>query len=304
MVKNNTGLISNIQRYSLHDGPGIRTTVFMMGCPMRCAWCSNPEALSIEKQLMIFDQKCTLCGECLIVEPEAISLDGRLHVNRALIKDIESLTNRCPYDVFEIIGNAMTVDELVDECIKDEPFYRNSGGGVTFCGGDPIVQADFLVEVTKCLKNKGIHVTLDTSGGLPWDQWSELASAVDLILYDLKLHDEKRHIEYTHAGNSLIFENLDHLAKLGKEIIVRMILVPGANDDPKDIELRCERLRQSKANVSLIELLPYHSLGKGKYTRLGMPYPLDINLEKDKVNVEEIIRIIESTGFKVYYRNP
>jgi pyruvate formate lyase activating enzyme len=298
MVKSNTGWISNIQRYSLHDGPGIRTTVFMMGCPLRCAWCSNPEALSSEKQLMIFDQKCTLCGECIRVEPEAITLNNRLELSRAMIKDIEKLAQSCPYDVFEIIGNEMTVNELVDECIKDEPFYRNSGGGVTFCGGDPIMHADFLVEVTKSLKSRGIHVTLDTSGGLPWDQWKELASEVDLVLYDLKLFDDEKHVQYTQSSNSVIFENLDHLATLGKEIIVRMVVIEGINDHREDITLRCERLKQSGANVSKIEILPYHTLGMGKYVRLGLPYPLD-QQNIGRVDMEELKMLIESLGFSV-----
>ena len=298
MVKSNTGWISNIQRYSLHDGPGIRTTVFMMGCPLRCAWCSNPEALSSEKQLMIFDQKCTLCGECIRVEPEAITLNNRLELSRAMIKDIEKLAQSCPYDVFEIIGNEMTVNELVDKCIKDEPFYRNSGGGVTFCGGDPIMHADFLVEVTKSLKSRGIHVTLDTSGGLPWDQWKELASEVDLVLYDLKLFDDEKHVQYTQSSNSVIYENLDHLAKLGKELIVRMVVIEGMNDHRDDIKLRCERLKQSGANVSKIELLPYHTLGMGKYIRLGLPYPLD-QQNIGRVDMEELKTLIESLGFSV-----
>jgi pyruvate formate lyase activating enzyme len=292
------GLISNIQRYSLHDGPGIRTTVFMMGCPLRCAWCSNPESLRNEKQLMIFDQKCTLCGECIRVEPEAIALNNRLEVNRTKIKDIEKLAQSCPYDVFEIIGREISVEELVDECMKDEPFYRNSGGGVTFSGGDPIFQADFLVDVVKGLKSKGIHVALDTSGGWPWEQWKELACEVDLVLYDLKLFDDEKHIQYTQSSNSLIFENLDHLAKLGKELIVRMVVIEGVNDSRDDIKLRCERLMQSGANVSKIELLPYHTLGMGKYVRLGLPYPLD-QQNIGRVDMEELKLLIESLGFSV-----
>ena len=298
MAMDKVGLISNIQRYSLHDGPGIRTTVFMMGCPLRCAWCSNPESLRNEKQLMIFDQKCTLCGECLIVEPEAITLNNRLEVNRTLIRDIEKLAQSCPYDVFEIIGREMSVVELVDECMKDEPFYRNSGGGVTFSGGDPIFQADFLVDVVKSLKSKGIHVALDTSGGWPWEQWKELASEVDLVLYDLKLFDDEKHIQFTQSSNSLIFDNLDHLAKLGKELIVRMVVIEGINDSRDDIKWRCERLKQSGANVSKIELLPYHTLGMGKYVRLGLPYPLD-QRNHGRVDMEELKLLIESLGFSV-----
>lgn len=293
------GLISNIQRYSLHDGPGIRTTVFMMGCPLRCAWCSNPESLRNEKQLMIFEQKCTLCGECIQVEPEAITLNSRLEVNRLLIKDIEKLAQSCPYDVFEIIGREMSVEELVDECMKDEPFYRNSGGGVTFSGGDPIFQADFLVDVIKSLKNKGVHVALDTSGGWPWDRWKELASQVDLVLYDLKFFDDEKHIQFTQISNAVIFENLDHLAKLGKELVVRLVIIPGVNDKIEDVKLRCERLIQSGANVSKIELLPYHTLGMGKYIRLGLPYPLDQRIEENIVNVEDLIAMIKSLGFSV-----
>jgi pyruvate formate lyase activating enzyme len=299
MVMDKMGLISNIQRYSLHDGPGIRTTVFMMGCPLRCAWCSNPEALTKEKQLMIFDQKCTLCGECVQVEPEAITLNSRLEVNRALIKDMEKLSKSCPYDVFEIVGNEMTVNELVSECMKDEPFYRNSQGGVTFSGGDPIMQSDFLVDVTRSLREKGIHVALDTSGGLPWDQWKELACEVDLILYDLKFHDEEKHVQYIQFGNSMIFENLDHLAKLGKELIVRMVIVPGVSDQLEDIKLRCERLKHSGANILQIELLPYHTLGKGKYIRLGLPYSLDQRINENVSNIEDLKKLIKSLGFTV-----
>lgn len=299
MAMDKAGLVSNVQRYSLHDGPGIRTTVFMMGCPLRCAWCSNPEALKNAKQLMIFDQKCTLCGECVRVEPEAISLKGHLEVNRTQIRDIEKLAQSCPYDVFEIIGKQMSVEELVDECMKDEPFYRNSGGGVTFSGGDPIFQADFLVDVAKSLKDKNIHVALDTSGGLPWDQWKDLASEVDLILYDLKFFDDEKHVQYTRSSNKIIFENLDHLAKLGKELVIRMIIVPGVNDQLEDIKMRCQRLRQSEAKVSRIELLPYHTLGIGKYLRLGLTYPLNQRINENISNIDELKTLIESLGFSV-----
>lgn len=297
MAMGKSGLISNIQRYSLHDGPGIRTTVFMMGCPLRCVWCSNPEALTTERQLMIFDQKCTLCGECVKVEP-SISLDGQLKVDRTKIQDIEALASSCPYDVFEIIGEKMSVDTLVKECLKDEPFYRQSGGGVTFCGGDPIVQADFLLDVTKKLREKGIHVALDTSGGLPWQQWKRLAQQVDLILYDLKFFDQQRHLQYTQSDTRTIFENLSHLAQLGKELHVRMVLVPGINDDFEDIRKRCELLRSSQAHVTRIDLLPYHELGKGKYARLGLPYPIkqEILCVSD---IEAIARQVESYGFTV-----
>ena len=297
MAMGKTGLISNIQRYSLHDGPGIRTTVFMMGCPLRCAWCSNPEALTTEHQLMIFDQKCTLCGECVKVEP-SISLDGLLKVDRTRVQDIEALASSCPYDVFEIIGEKMSVDTLVKECLKDEPFYRQSGGGVTFCGGDPIVQADFLLDVTKKLREKGIHVALDTSGGLPWQQWKRLAQQVDLILYDLKFFDQQRHLQYTQSDTRTIFENLSHLAQLGKELHVRMVLVPGINDDFEDIRKRCDLLRSSQAHVTRIDLLPYHELGKGKYARLGLPYPIkqEISCVSD---IEAIARQVESYGFTV-----
>jgi pyruvate formate lyase activating enzyme len=291
------GLVSNIQRYSLHDGPGIRTTVFMMGCPLRCAWCSNPEALSMQRQLMIFDQKCTLCGECVEVEP-SITLDGQLKVDRTRIQDFDALAASCPYDVFEIIGEELSVDGLVEECLKDEPFYRQSGGGVTFCGGDPIMQADFLFDVTKKLKEKGIHVALDTSGGLPWEQWKHLAQAVDLILYDLKFFDDKRHLQYTQSDTKLIFENLSHLADLGKELNVRMILVPGINDDRKDIQMRCELLKNSGAHVMRIDLLPYHELGKGKYHRLGLPYPIEQEISRVS-DIEAIASLVESYGFTV-----
>ncbi len=297
MAMGKTGLISNIQRYSLHDGPGIRTTVFMMGCPLRCAWCSNPEALTTERQLMIFEQKCTLCGECVKVEP-SISLDGQLKVDRTKIQDIEALASSCPYDVFEIIGEKMSVDTLVKECLKDEPFYRQSGGGVTFCGGDPIVQADFLLDVTKKLREKGIHVALDTSGELPWQQWKYLANEVDLILYDLKFFDQQRHLQYTQSDTKYIFENLSHLAQLGKELHVRMVLVPGINDDLEDIQKRCELLRSSQVHVTRIDLLPYHELGKGKYARLGLPYPIKMEISCVS-DIEAIARQVESYGFTV-----
>ncbi|HOP88557.1 MAG TPA: glycyl-radical enzyme activating protein, partial [Acetomicrobium flavidum] len=209
-VKNSClGLIFDVQRYSIHDGPGIRTTVFFKGCPLKCWWCHNPEGIDSGKELMYFEYKCMHCGTCAHVCPiGAIEFDGTPIIRRSMCIACGNCSAACPSDALKLIGREYTVGELMKEIERDVLYFDNSGGGVTFSGGEPLYQHEFLLEVLKECKKIDIHRTLDTSGFAPQEVLASVMDYVDLFLYDLKLIDEKEHIKYTGVSNAQIKENL------------------------------------------------------------------------------------------------
>ena len=250
--------IFDIERNSYVDGPGIRTTVFFKGCNLRCAWCHNPEGQSPKPQMMFYKNKCTGCGKCKEKCPNALEkceLCGKC-------------TIYCPHDAREICGKEYTVDEVMREILKDKVFYENSGGGVTFSGGECMLQIDFLEEILKVCKENGIHTAVDTAGHVPYEYFERILPYTNLFLYDVKCYDSEKHRQYTGVGNELILENLERLLTTGKSVWVRIPIIPTVNDTVEEIQ-RIKAYISSCGKPEKIELLPYHAMGEHKFEALG-----------------------------------
>ena len=253
------GFIFDIERGSYVDGPGIRTTVFFKGCNLRCAWCHNPESQSPKPQMMFYKNKCTGCGKCKEKCPnhlESCELCGKC-------------TIYCPHDAREICGKEYTVDEVMREILKDKVFYENSGGGVTFSGGECMLQIDFLEEILKECKKNGIRTAVDTAGHVPYESFERILPHTDLFLYDVKCFDSVKHKQYTGVGNKLILDNLKTLLGTGKAVWVRIPIIPTVNDTEEEMQ-QISAFLEAHKSYERVELLPYHAMGQHKYSALGM----------------------------------
>ena len=242
--------IFEIQRTSFVDGPGIRTTVFFKGCNMKCKWCHNPESQSLKPQIMFYKDKCTGCGRC-----KNITTDNSDFI--------------CYNDAKKICGREYDINEVFGEIIKDKPFYDNSGGGVTFSGGECMLQIDFLAEILKKCKENGINTAVDTAGNVPWDYFEKILPYTDLFLYDIKAYDNALHIAGTGVSNKKILENLVKLAPKS-DIIIRIPIIGGYNDNAEEMKQIAEYLKP--LHISKAELLPYHGMAKNKYEALNMKF--------------------------------
>ena len=253
-----TGRIFDIQKFSTIDGPGIRTTVFFKGCNLRCRWCHNPESQQAQPELLFRKSKCTGCGACLRhchLELKACDLCG-------------ACTVYCPAHAREIAGRSYTADELLREILADKPFYRTSGGGVTFSGGECLLQADFLADLARKCKENGVHVAVDTAGCVPWESIAKLIPFADLFLFDVKAADEELHKNGTGVSNKIILKNLRRLSAESEcEIIVRVPVIGGYNDSEEEMAAIAALL--APLRIKAVELLPYHAMGNGKYEALG-----------------------------------
>ena len=277
------GIVFNMQRYSIHDGPGTRTLVFLKGCPLRCGWCSNPESQSPRPEILFEPERCSACGACVPACPEELhSLragpSGTAHlVDRAAsCRGCGACADECPNGALRVSGRSMSVGEVVDAVMRDAPFYWQSGGGVTLSGGEATMQAAFAREVLMACRGDGVHTALETCGMADWETFRELAPHVDLFLYDIKHMDDEANRRLTGAGNRRILDNLRGLFRMGKKVLIRMPLIPGLNDDPAGLEAAFAMLREEAArgaDIAGVELLPYHRYGEGKYRQLGRAYP-------------------------------
>lgn len=266
------GLIFNIQRFSLHDGPGIRTTVFFKGCPLHCQWCQNPEGISQSPVLFCYPNKCLGCRSCLeqcMEEAITIEKTGPV-IDRNRCRLCLKCVIVCPVEAIQVAGKEITASELLKEIRKDRFVFEESGGGATFSGGEPLMQAEFIIELLKELKKENIHTVIETSGFAPWPVLEAVAEMTDLILYDLKLIDPVKSIKYTGVSSSVILSNLKQLIESGSQVQVRMPIVPSVNDDQSNLQEVAIILKE--CGVSELELIPYHILGMAKYTNLNLEY--------------------------------
>jgi pyruvate formate lyase activating enzyme len=287
------GLIFSIQHFSIHDGPGIRTTVFLKGCPLSCEWCSNPESQLGYPEIITNDAKCIGCGKCVeICKPSAIEfVDNLRRIDRDKCNLCLECAKVCPSGAIEQVGRYMTVEEVVKEVEKDRVFYLNSDGGVTLSGGEPLAQGEFVCQVLKECQEKGIHTTLDTCGYAQWDIWEEAIKYTDLVLYDIKHLDPKKHREGTGVSNELILSNARKVTSRVRTWL-RFPIIPGYNDSASHIKELSEFVTQ--LNAERICLLPYHAWGEQKYQRLGRNYPLRGLLVPTDEDIQNIKRIIEA----------
>ncbi len=297
-----TALIFDIKKFAIHDGPGIRTTVFFKGCPLACSWCHNPEAIKPTRELVLFEEKCIACGECFRVCPQQAHerlADGTRVYHRDRCVLCGACTEVCYAEALVMEGREVTVAELMVDLRKDIPFYQNSGGGVTLSGGEPTLQHEFALALLQQCKAEGLHTAVDTSGQTPWRVFESLLPYIDLVLYDIKHIDGSSHQQHTGSDNGRILENLQRLGDSGTPIEIRMPVIPTINDDPEEIE-GTARFLAGINGITKVEVLPYHKLGASKYARLGREYQLPEAQPPDPATMESIAGILRAHGLNVH----
>ncbi len=296
---NAAGYIFEIERFAIHDGPGIRTLVFLLGCPLKCLWCANPESQALERKLMIWNTRCIGCKECLNACPNgALSWDSGVRADRSACSLCGACSKACNSNAMTIVGERMDAAQVFAKVDKDAAFYRASGGGVTFSGGEPFAQPEFLLSLAKEAKKREYHTCIETTGCASWDAIREIMPYLDLFLYDFKQMDPAAHKRYTGVGNALILDNYKRLLEYGKKIVARFPVIPGYNDSNENVEAIASFLK-THSPCCRIDLLPYHTLGVSKYQRLNMPYKLEPTDMPSQERVAEIERFFSDNGFIV-----
>lgn len=294
-----SALIFNIQKFSVHDGPGIRTTVFFKGCPLTCQWCHNPESQSYEQEIVFHSNRCSSCGRCTkSCRQQAISMvEGQVVYDASRCIYCGVCVENCYNNSWEIMGKLYTVPQLMSEIVKDRPFYEQSGGGVTLSGGEVMTQIEFALELVKACKEQGISVAIDTCGYAPLENFSRILEHVDVFLYDIKLMDSKRHDYYIGMDNTLILENLKMLSSCGATISLRLPLIEGINTDDEHIHQVLDFIESLR--IGVIHLLPYHDMAIGKYEQWNMECPVEKFFAPSNERLEEIRELFKQANYKV-----
>ena len=285
------GIIFDISRACLNDGPGIRTTVFLKGCPLKCAWCHNPESQNIKPEILYSQSKCINCGRCIEVCPNNCHSINDIHAfTRNLCIGCGECTKACVAGALRLAGRYCTVDEVMHEVIRDKAYYEDSGGGLTVSGGEPMMQIDFLERLLKAARQEEINTCIETCGYAPKDAFARIATLTDCFLFDWKESNAEKHQCFTGVSNALIRENLEFLDSVGANIILRLPLIPGYNDTTEHLH-GIRNVIQRFHSIQKVEVLPYHPLGVSKEVELGRSKKGTINVP-EKVLLENFIKSI------------
>jgi glycyl-radical enzyme activating protein len=291
-----TGIVFDIQKFSIHDGPGIRTTVFLKGCPLNCLWCHNPESKQGKPEISFISDKCILCGYCVAVCPNRChTIDGKKHVyNRRLCQRCGKCSSECYSKALEVIGKEMTVDEVISEVLKDVPFYETSNGGMTVSGGEPMAQFQFTKSLLEEAKKNKLHTCLETSGFAPMEKYRKIMKFVDIFLYDFKESHLGNHLKCTGVPQDSIMKNLIELDSLGVKTVLRCPIIPEMNDRKSHFR-EIANLANRLSNIIEINILAYHPLGKSKSARIGADYLLACSEFPDEDEIRDWIDSVQSS---------
>ncbi|WP_243134737.1 glycyl-radical enzyme activating protein [Acetobacterium wieringae] len=300
--KNMSGTVLNIQRFTIHDGPGIRTEVFLKGCPLQCRWCSNPESMKVQPEVGVNKEACLgidHCGWCVDKCPNvALILEEKkiVAIDREKCSNCLSCATSCPNDTLKIFGNSMTVEEIMKIVRSDRNYYEQSGGGLTLSGGDPLVQWKFSLEILKACKLTNIHTCVETELFCKKEIIDHILPYTDLIITDIKHMDTQKHKLFTNVGNEVILDNIKYIVKNNADVVIRIPIVPGHNNDDENIRITAEFISKELNNrIHQLQLLPYRPLGVDKYASLGLSYSMN---GQEKINRDEYKKEIENIAMK------
>ena len=297
-------LVTNVQRFSTNDGPGIRTTVFLKGCPLRCTWCHNPECINSFEEFYYIELKCVRCGHCAEICPEGAITppgpDGE-PPERDRDKCIRCMrcVDECLYGGLERVGKSWTIDEIIEEVMADELFYKNSDGGMTVSGGEPLFHPEFTAELLRRAKEAGLHTCLDTSGFAKWEVLEKVLPYVDLVLFDIKCMDLEKHREVTGVPNDIILSNARKIAEMGNKMRIRLPIIPGINQEVEFIEEVANFARELGDAVEGIDILPFHNWAGGKYEQLDERYAFGDMDALPPEDMKDFEKILKGYGFEV-----
>jgi pyruvate formate lyase activating enzyme len=298
------GYVASIKRFMTHDGPGIRTTVFLKGCPLRCRWCSSPQTWSPEPRLIYRERSCIQCLQCVAECPEealtAGTANNSITVDRGRCTGCGRCVEICPSGALGLDGTLMSVEQVVEVVVKDQPYYRKSGGGVTLSGGEPAGQPEFVREILHGCREVGIHTAVETTGCAGWEELSLIVPFVDLLLYDMKHMDPVRHTELTGRDNGLILRNLERCRALDHlSIVVHVPLIPGCNDDQGNLDALMDFLE--RLGLAKVSILPFHKLGLHEYEELGISWSLEDRSVPGREEIKRIEKRMVDRGFEIIH---
>ena len=296
-----TGVIFNIQKFSVNDGPGIRTVVFFKGCPMRCRWCSNPESQLAKMQVLWDQKKCARCHHCMDICPaQAISLKhDHIHINAAKCTGCRQCVLECPGKALELEGDIKTVQDVMDVVMQDKVFYEESSGGITLSGGEFLSQPDFAEELLLASKEKGLHTCCETTGFADPEIFNRVIENLDYILFDMKHWNSAKHIEGTGVGNDLPVSNMKRAIKMGKEVLPRIPVIPGFNNSPEDAAGLANALQE--AGAKKCQLLPFHQFGENKYSLLDQTYDYQNVPSIHREHLQDYLQIFINCGIDAFF---